>query len=130
MIERKRKLLQELSCILTELEEISAAQEIAGKSVDPVVPFEHPCQPAKKTEQLEIPATKEQGMYDYIEQWFQSVLQLLDGLLLHQFLEFSQPALLILHTLVIMHIYLLSKGMSLLLILLKWWLHWLYFLFK
>ena len=123
MVERKRKLLQELSCILTKLEEISTAQEMAEELVDPVVPFEHPCQPAKKTEQLEIPAAKEQGMYDYIEQWFQSILQLSDGLLLHQFLEFSQPTLLIFHTLVIMHIYLLSKGMSLLLIMLKRWLH-------
>ena len=126
MIERKRKLLQELSCILIELEEISAAQETAKESIDLVVPFQHPCQPTKKTEQLEIPVAKEQGMYDYIEQWFQSILQLSDGLLLQQFLEFSQPDLLILHTLVIMHIYLLSKGMSLLLILLKWWLHWLF----
>jgi hypothetical protein len=126
MVERKKRLLQELSCILTELKEISVAQEMEEKSVDPVLPFEHPCQPAEKSEQLEIPAAKENGMHDYIEQWFQSVSQLSDALLLQQFLEINQPVLLAQHTLVIMHLYLLSKGMSLLLILLRRWLHWLF----
>jgi hypothetical protein len=126
LIERKKRLLQELYCILTELEEISVAEEIAEKLVDPVVPFEHLCQPAEKTEQLDIPAAKEQGMHDYIEQWFQSSLQLSDALLLQQFLEITQPVLLTQHTLVTMHIYMLSKGMNLFLILLRWWLHWLF----
>ena len=67
LIERKKRLLQELYSILIELEEIFVAKEIAEKLVDPVVPFEHLCQPAEKTEQLDIPTTKEQGMHDYIE---------------------------------------------------------------
>jgi hypothetical protein len=126
LIERKKRLLQELSCILIELEEISAAQEMEEKSVDPVVPFEHLCQPAEKTEQLEVPVAKEHGMHDYIEQWFQSALQLSDALLLQQFLEITQPVLLTLHAWVTMHIYILSKGMNLLLTLLRRWLHWLF----
>jgi hypothetical protein len=71
--ERKKRLLQELSCILQELEEISAAQEMEEETVDSVVLCEHLCQPAEKNEQLEVPTTKEHGMHDYIEQWFQSV---------------------------------------------------------
>jgi len=126
LIERKKILLQELSCILTELEEISVAQEMEERSVDYVVPLQPVCQPADKSKQLEIPAAKEHGMHDYIEQWFQSVSQLSDALLLQQFLEINQLVLLALHTLVIMHIYILSKGMTLILILLRQWLHWKY----
>ena len=66
----------------------------------------------------------DKGMSDYIEWWFQSIMQLLDALLLQQFLEFNQPILLAPHTLVIIHVYLLSKGMSLILTLLHRWLHW------
>ena len=65
LIERKKILLQELSCILQELEEISAAQEMEGEPVDSVVLCEHLCQPAENSEQLELPA--EHGMHDYIE---------------------------------------------------------------
>jgi hypothetical protein len=124
--EQKKRLLQELSCILQKLEEISAAQEMEEETVDPVVLCEHLCQPAEKTEQLEVPTTKEHGMHDYIEQWFQSASQLSDALLLQHFLEITQPVLPTLHAWVTMHIYLLSKGMNLLLILLRRWLHWLF----
>ena len=60
MIETKKRLLQELSCILMELEEISAAQEIEEISIDPVVSLEHLCQSAKEAKKLEIPAAEEQ----------------------------------------------------------------------
>ena len=94
LIEQKKRLLQELYCILTKVEEISVAEEITEKLVDPMVPFEHLCQLAEKTEQLDISAAKEQGMHDYIEQWFQSSLQLSNALLLQQFLEINQLVLL------------------------------------
>ena len=64
------------------------------KLVDLVVPFEHLCQSVEKTKQLGVPIAKEHGMHDYIEQWFQSALQLSDALLLQQFLEITQPVLL------------------------------------
>ena len=124
--ERKNILLEELSCILQELEEISAAQEMEEESVDSVVLCEHINQPAENSEQSEIPAEKEHGMHNYIEHWFQSVLQPSDALLLQQFLDIKQPVLLAHHALVIMHLYLLSKGMNSLLILLRRWLHWLF----
>ena len=72
--ERKKRLLQDLSCILQELEEISAAQEMEGEPVDSVVLCEHLCQPAENSEQLEILAEKEHGMHNHIDHWFQSVL--------------------------------------------------------
>jgi hypothetical protein len=61
--ERKKRLLQELSCILQELEEISAAQEMEEETVDSVVLCEHLCQPAENNEQLETPAATEHGMH-------------------------------------------------------------------
>jgi hypothetical protein len=124
--ERKKRLLQELSCILQELEEISAAQEMEEETVDSVVLCEHLCQPAENNEQLETPAATEPGMHTHIEHWFQSVLQPSDALLLQQILEIKQPVLLAQHALVIIHLYLLSKGMNSLLILLRRWLHWLF----
>jgi hypothetical protein len=80
--EQKKRLLQELSCILQELEEISAAQEMEEETVDSVVLCEHLCQPAENNEQLETPAATEYGMHNHIEHWFQSVLQPSDALLL------------------------------------------------
>jgi hypothetical protein len=124
--ERKKRLLQELSCILQELEEISAAQEMEEETVDSVVLCEHLCQPAENNEQLETPAATEHGMHHHIEHWFQSVLQPSDALLLQQILEVKRPVLLAQHALVIIHLYLLSKGMNSLLILLRRWLHWLF----
>ena len=124
--ERKKRLLQELSCILQELEEISAAQEMEEETVDSVVLCEHLCQPAENNEQLETPAATEHGMHTHIEHWFQSVLQPSDALLLQQILEVKRPVLLAQHALVIIHLYLLSKGMNSLLILLRRWLHWLF----
>ena len=124
--ERKKRLLQELSCILQELEEISAAQEMEEEIVDSVVLCEHLCQPAENNEQLETPAATEHGMHTHIEHWFQSVLQPSDALLLQQILEVKRPVLLAQHALVIIHLYLLSKGMNSLLILLRRWLHWLF----
>ena len=124
--ERKKRLLQELSCILQELEEISAAQEMEEETVDSVVLCEHLCQPAENSEQLETPAATEHGMHHHIEHWFQSVLQPSDALLLQQILEIKQSVLLAQHALVIIHLYLLSKGMNSLLILLRRWLHWLF----
>ena len=124
--ERKKVLLQEFSCILQELEEISAAQEMEEESVDSVVLCEHINQPAEDSEESQIPAEKEHGMHNYIEHWFQSVLQPSDALLLQQFLDIKQPVLLAPPALVIMHLYLLSKGMNALLILLRRWLHWLF----
>jgi len=124
--ERKKRLLQELSCILQELEEISAAQEMEEETVDSVVLCEHLCQPAENNEQLEAPAATEHGMHHHIEHWFQSVLQPSDALLLQQILEVKRPVLLAQHALVIIHLYLLSKGMNSLLILLRRWLHWLF----
>ena len=124
--ERKKVLLQELSCILQELEEISAAQEMEEESVDSVVLCEHLCQPVENNEQLETPAATEHGMHNHIDQWFQSVLQPSDAALLQQILDIKQPVLLAHHALVIMHLYLLSKGMNSLLILLRRWLHWLF----
>jgi hypothetical protein len=124
--ERKKRLLQELSCILQELEEISAAQEMEEETVDSVVLCEHLCQPAENNEQLETPAATEHGMHHHIEHWFQSVLQSSDALLLQQILEVKRPVLLAQHALVIIHLYLLSKGMNSLLILLRRWLHWLF----
>jgi len=124
--ERKKRLLQELSCILQELEEISAAQEMEEETVDSVVLCEHLCQPAENNEQLETPAATEHGMHHHIEHWFQSVLQPSDALLLQQILEIKRPVLLAQHALVIIHLYLLSKGMNSLLVLLRRWLHWLF----
>jgi hypothetical protein len=124
--ERKKRLLQELSCILQELEEISAAQEMEEETVDSVVLCEHLCQPAENNEQLETPAATEHGMHHHIEHWFQSVLQPSDALLLQQILEVKRPVLLAQHALVIIHLYLLSKGMNSLLVLLRRWLHWLF----
>jgi hypothetical protein len=124
--ERKKRLLQELSCILQELEEISAAQEMEEETVDSVVLCEHLCQPAENNEQLETPAATEPGMHTHIEHWFQSVLQPSDALLLQQILEVKQPVFLAQNALVIIHLYLLSKGMNSLLILLRRWLHWLF----
>ena len=124
--EQKKRLLQELSCILQELEEISAAQEMEEETVDSVVLCEHLCQPAENNEQLETPAATEHGMHHHIEHWFQSVLQPSDALLLQQILEVKRPVLLAQHALVIIHLYLLSKGMNSLLILLRRWLHWLF----
>ena len=124
--ERKKRLLQELSCILQELEEISAAQEMEEETVDSVVLCEHLCQPAENNEQLETPAATEHCMHHHIEHWFQSVLQPSDALLLQQILEIKRPVLLAQHALVIIHLYLLSKGMNSLLILLRRWLHWLF----
>ena len=124
--ERKKRLLQELSCILQELEEISAAQEMEEETVDSVVLCEHLFQPAENNEQLETPAATEYGMHSHIEHWFQSVLQPSDALLLQQILEVKRPVLLAQHALVIIHLYLLSKGMNSLLILLRQWLHWLF----
>jgi len=124
--ERKKRLLQEISCILQELEEISAAQEMEEETVDSVVLCEHLCQPAENNEKLETPAATEHGMHHHIEHWFQSVLQPSDALLLQQTLEVKRPVLLAQHALVIIHLYLLSKGMNSLLILLRRWLHWLF----
>ena len=60
MIERKERLLHELSCISMELEEISATREIEEISIDPVVSLEHLCQSTKEAKKLEIPAVEEQ----------------------------------------------------------------------
>ena len=60
MIERKKRLLHELSCILMELEQISAGQEIEEISIDPVVSLENLSQFAKEVKKLEIPAAEEQ----------------------------------------------------------------------
>jgi len=124
--ERKKRLLQELSCILQELEEIYAAQEMEEETVDSVVLCEHLCQATENNEQLETPAATEHGMHNHIEHWLQSILQPSDALLLQQFLEIKQPVLLAQHALVIIHLYLLSQGMNSLLILLRRWLHWLF----
>ena len=124
--EQKKRLLQELLCILQELEEISAAQEMEEETVDSVVLCEHLCQPAENNEQLETPAATEPGMHTHIEHWFQSVLQPSDALLLQQILEVKRPVLLAQHALVIIHLHLLSKGMNSLLVLLRRWLHWLF----
>ena len=124
--ERKKRLLQDLSCILQELEEISAAQEMEEEIVDSVVLCEHLFQPTKNNEQLETPAATEPGMHTHIEHWFQSVLQPSDALLLQQILEVKRPVLLAQHALVIIHLYILSKGMNSLLIMLIRWLHWLF----
>ena len=80
--ERKKRLLQELSCILQELEEISAAQEMEEETVDSVVLCAHLCQPTENNEWLETPAAIEHGMHHHIEHWIQSVLQPSDALLL------------------------------------------------
>ena len=124
--ERKKRLLQELSCILQELEEISAAQEMEEETVDSVVLCAHLFQPTENNEQLETPAATEHGMNHHIEHWFQSILQPSYALLLQQILEVKRPVLLAQHALVIIHLYLLSKGMNSLLILLRRWLHWLF----
>jgi hypothetical protein len=124
--ERKKRLLQEILCILQELEEISAAKEMEKETMDSVFLCEHFCQPIENNEQLETPATTEHGMHNHIEHWFQSVLQPSDALLLQQILEIKRPVLLAQHALVIIHLYLLSKGMNSLFILLRQWLHWLF----
>ena len=92
--EQKKRLLQELSCILQKLEEISAAQEMEEETVDSVVLCEHLFQPTENNGQLETPATTEHGMHHHIEHWFQSVLQPSDALLLQQILEVKRPVLL------------------------------------
>ena len=90
---------------MQELEEISVAQEMEEESVDSVVLCEHLCQPAENSEQLETPAAKKHGMHNYIEHWFQFVLQPSDDLLLQQLLDIKQLVLLAQHALVIIHIY-------------------------
>ena len=65
LIERKKRLLQELSYILTELEEIYVAQGIAEKS-DPVVSFDHPCQIKKETDKLDEEQTFEPEIEEFL----------------------------------------------------------------
>ena len=72
--ERKKRLMQELSCILQELEEISAAQEMEEETVDSEVLCAHLCQPTENNEQLETLAATKHGRHHHIEHWFQSVL--------------------------------------------------------
>ena len=96
------------------------------ETVDSVILCEHLFQPAENNEQLETPAATKHGMHHHIEHWFQSVLQPSDALLLQQILEVKRPVFLSQHALVTKHLYLLSKGMNSLLILLRRWLHWLF----
>jgi hypothetical protein len=63
MIERKNRLLQELSYILMELEEISAAQEMEEKSTDFTITPEHSCQ-------IEIPSDKEHAFKHESKEFF------------------------------------------------------------
>ena len=59
MIERKKILLQEIYCILMELEEISATQEIEEISIDIIVSLENLSPSAKEVKRLEILAGEE-----------------------------------------------------------------------
>ena len=54
-VERRNTLLQELSHILVELEEISIAQKVKEKSIDLAVILEHPCQLTIEVKEQENP---------------------------------------------------------------------------
>ena len=167
IVERRRVLLQQLSNILMELEDLSVTQEEKYKSLDLAGSFKHACLPAKELKRVEtslgieqalepgsqeflaclppvggqgyedqiseglenmdidsIKTQEHQGIQEFIENWFQSIMRPQERFLLQVLLDLAINILLVPHIHSTVQVQLFYLDIRLLSILMREWLLW------